>query len=247
MRCKNCGAPLDLNTRFCPNCGSQNEQAIKHISDMEKYGRQFNQTRHQVVSNSKWFVKYITPLTTLAISAIILALAWTLNGMDIGYDISRNHIKSYNKSHSEEIAANMKNLIDNNQYQAAYQAHNYLEWNIVPYGDRSWDAFYSVQWRYNDLRKSITAAFDPAMSDTYNAEEAISKAAADIEEIERQLQRLGSSYSQTSEESLECINSIEKEMHLFLKAYCNFTDEDIAVLPDMDKTSIITLLAKRMD
>lgn len=247
MRCENCGAPLDLNTRFCPNCGSQNLKAKQHINDMERYGRSFNQTRRRVVSNSKWFVKYITPITTLAIAVVVLAVAWTMNGVGMGYDIGDSYIKSYNKKHSDEITATMKKLIDNNQYHAAYQANYHLEWNVVPQDDRSWDNFYSVQWKYNDLRKSITAAFDPAMSGTYNAEQSLSKAASDIADITDQIQRLNQGYAKSSEDSIECIKQIEQEMHLFLKAYCNFTDEDIQSLPDMDKTSIITLLAKRAD
>ena len=33
---------------------------------------------------------------------------------------------------------------------------------------------------------------------------------------------------------------------MFLKAYCNFTDDDIAGLPEKSQTDIITLLSRRM-
>ena len=55
MKCNNCGAPLQLNQKFCPNCGSPNEQALKHVNDMENYDKKFNRTRSKVISNSKWF------------------------------------------------------------------------------------------------------------------------------------------------------------------------------------------------
>ena len=29
MKCNNCGAPLQLNQKFCPNCGSPNEQVAE--------------------------------------------------------------------------------------------------------------------------------------------------------------------------------------------------------------------------
>ena len=59
MKCSKCGAPIQLNQKYCPNCGSLNVENAKHVSDMENYDSKFNKTRKQVVSNSKWFVKYV--------------------------------------------------------------------------------------------------------------------------------------------------------------------------------------------
>lgn len=35
MKCSKCGAPIQLNQKYCPNCGSLNEENAKHVSDME--------------------------------------------------------------------------------------------------------------------------------------------------------------------------------------------------------------------
>ncbi len=48
MKCNNCGAPLQLDQKFCPNCGSPNEQGLKHANDMENYNKKFNRTRSKV-------------------------------------------------------------------------------------------------------------------------------------------------------------------------------------------------------
>ena len=37
MKCSKCGAPIQLNQKYCPNCGSLNEENAKHVSDMENY------------------------------------------------------------------------------------------------------------------------------------------------------------------------------------------------------------------
>ena len=42
---------------------------------MENYNRKFNRTRSKVISNSKWFVKNITPIAVVMLSAIVLAAA----------------------------------------------------------------------------------------------------------------------------------------------------------------------------
>ena len=34
MKCNNCGAPIQMNQKFCPNCGSPNVEFKKHIDDM---------------------------------------------------------------------------------------------------------------------------------------------------------------------------------------------------------------------
>ena len=75
MKCSKCGAPIQLNQKYCPNCGSLNEENAKHVSDMENYDSKFNKTRKQVVSNSKWFVKYMAPITAMVIAIIAIAAA----------------------------------------------------------------------------------------------------------------------------------------------------------------------------
>ena len=90
MKCNNCGAPLQLNQKFCPNCGSPNEQALKHVNDMENYDKKFNRTRSKVISNSKWFVKNITPIAVVMLSAIVLAAALIANNSMLGYRLAEN-------------------------------------------------------------------------------------------------------------------------------------------------------------
>lgn len=247
MRCSNCGAQLDLNTPFCPNCGSQNKQAEKHIKDMDKYGRKFNQTKRRVVSNSKWFVKYIAPITTLTISVVICALAYVFAGRAIGYDIAESYNSSYNRRHASEIADSVEKLLEEGKYQAVYESYYGINRQVKPYSEREWQYFYNITDYYIKLRNSVIADFDPAMKDTYNAEQAIARIAESIESIESAIKRMHSSYAEPSEESLRHINKICDEMNLFLKAYCGLTDEDIAKLPDMDRKSIITLIARRME
>ena len=42
MKCNNCGALIQMNQKFCPNCGSPNVEFKKHIDDMEQYNKKFN-------------------------------------------------------------------------------------------------------------------------------------------------------------------------------------------------------------
>ena len=89
MKCNNCGAPIQMNQKFCPNCGSPNVEFKKHIDDMEQYNKKFNSTRSKVIGNSKWFVNYIAPITALVITMTALTLAIIGKNSMIGYDIAR--------------------------------------------------------------------------------------------------------------------------------------------------------------
>lgn len=75
MKCNNCGALIQMNQKFCPNCSSPNVEFKKHIDDMEQYNKKFNSTRSKVIGNSRWFVKYIAPITALVITMTALTLA----------------------------------------------------------------------------------------------------------------------------------------------------------------------------
>lgn len=48
MKCKNCGAELTMLEKFCPNCGTPNEQSQQHIKDMEHYEHEFSDTQKKL-------------------------------------------------------------------------------------------------------------------------------------------------------------------------------------------------------
>lgn len=106
MKCNNCGALIQMNQKFCPNCGSPNVEFKKHIDDMEQYNKKFNSTRSKVIGNSRWFVKYIAPITALVITMTALTLAIIGKNSMIGYDIAKKNQQKYYSSHSDEIRQN---------------------------------------------------------------------------------------------------------------------------------------------
>ena len=61
MKCYNCGAPIQMTQKFCPNCGSPNVEFKKHIDDMEQYDKKFNRTRSKVIhcsGNGTCYINY---------------------------------------------------------------------------------------------------------------------------------------------------------------------------------------------
>ena len=35
MKCNNCGAPLQLDQKFCPNCGQAIDWSVEHDTEMD--------------------------------------------------------------------------------------------------------------------------------------------------------------------------------------------------------------------
>ena len=56
MKCSKCGAPIQLNQKYCPNCGSLNEENAKHVSDMENYDSKFN--KKEMYLMEKWYISF---------------------------------------------------------------------------------------------------------------------------------------------------------------------------------------------
>ena len=103
MKCKNCGAELTMLEKFCPNCGTPNEQSQQHIKDMEHYEHEFSDTQKEVVRNSKWFIKYIAPVTSLVIAGIAAVIVTIQANHLWGYNLAEQKQKKYNQTHEQEI------------------------------------------------------------------------------------------------------------------------------------------------
>ena len=106
MKCKNCGAELTMLEKFCPNCGTPNEQSQQHIKDMEHYEHEFSDTQKEVVRNSKWFIKYIAPVTSLVIAgiaAVIVTIRQITSGDITWQNKSRKNIIRHMSRKSKNI------------------------------------------------------------------------------------------------------------------------------------------------
>ena len=213
---------------------------------MEQYNKKFNSTRSKVIGNSKWFVKYIAPITALVITMTALTLAIIGKNSMIGYDIARKNQQKYYSSHSDEIQTKLKLLLEAGDYATLYSMDYVGDCSIKDNDDKyAWNDFYNVAGDYVYIRKGIISMMERNNSSYYGDEymNTISRAVADMEDIVSR--RLNLSYHSVSKESIKYINDIYEKSHELLKAYCNLTDEDIAGLPDMSQADILTLITRR--
>lgn len=247
MKCNNCGAPIQMTQKFCPNCGSPNTEFKKHVEDMERYNKKFNNTRSRVIGNSKWFVRYIAPVTALLISVIALSFAIIGRYEMIGYDIGRKNAQKYYRQHSSEVQSELNELLKNGEYTTLYMLYRDAECSLTDSKDKyAWNDFYNIASYYCDLRKGIISMMEKD-NDSYYSNEYLNKIASSASEIEDCYTRcFNTSYHDVYAESEEYIKDMYERSHELLKTYCNLTDEDVSGLNDMSQTEILTLITRRI-
>ena len=71
MKCRNCGGEVGLEERFCPYCGTPNEQAIRHFQDMADYQDRYTKTEAHVVGAAKRYAQIIPRVIVILLLLIV--------------------------------------------------------------------------------------------------------------------------------------------------------------------------------
>ena len=77
MKCKNCGGEVGLEERFCPYCGTPNEQAVRHFQDMADYQERYAATEANVVGAAKRYgqvIPRVIVILLLLIATVVMAV-----------------------------------------------------------------------------------------------------------------------------------------------------------------------------
>lgn len=73
MKCDKCGSNLDIDTPYCPFCGSKNKIASKHREDMKRYEHDYKATKEEVIRNTKKFNIKNFRITMVAVTVAMIA------------------------------------------------------------------------------------------------------------------------------------------------------------------------------
>lgn len=153
MKCKYCGYNISLEEEYCPHCGNKNEQAAKHIADMEQYKEDYEETKESVISKSTKINSRTARIAILALMVFIVAVMLIAIGnyrdFDKRYDNSRKQAAKKAEKYRGDISATLKEMEEHRDYSAM----NYF---VLNHQLRSNDD-------YNDYSRVFTAAI------SYNA------------------------------------------------------------------------------
>ncbi len=118
MKCKNCGAPLQIEDLVCKNCGTANPFARTHQEDMLKYEQAFEETKKEVLKETR--------KTTGIMVKIMLAMALILIGIIIIVVSSSNAVGRNNNNakihrNADKYRSSLEDLERDRDYIGYYQ------------------------------------------------------------------------------------------------------------------------------
>lgn len=243
MKCENCGNDISINDKYCPHCGTLNDIAAKHVDDMNRYEQRFSDTEKDVVHKTNWFIRYITPIIVLFTSGVIFLVVISMAGAMYGYDLADNANEKYNKKNETLIDTQLRAMMDEGRYSEAYMAYSIAERRPIGEKSYSWSGYYTCLERYERARGYILSYYTNTES-YVSSENNVSNAAKEI--YTYYSYAANSAKYDTAEDIVAYQNKLRVDFEKFLKAYANFTDEDLNGIADMDSTEILMLLTRRM-
>ena len=87
LKCKYCGGPLELEQRYCPHCGKENELARQHALDMERYKASYKSTQADVYDTVRRHSGAAVRAVILA--ALLLGIVFCFVVGNNAYDVRR--------------------------------------------------------------------------------------------------------------------------------------------------------------
>ena len=123
MNCAHCGAPMTLEDKFCPHCGTPNAQAAQHSRDMAHYNREFEKTRRGVYGTLKAYKGITARLILLVIAIVIMIVVFAMDNSV--YSLYRSHMQREARAHADEVEAQILEYMEHMDYVslARYSEH----------------------------------------------------------------------------------------------------------------------------
>ncbi|MCR4778691.1 MAG: zinc ribbon domain-containing protein [Lachnospiraceae bacterium] len=224
MKCKKCGANLDIDHAFCPYCGAKNPVAKKHREDMKRFAKDYADTRKEVIDNTKKFNNKTFLITVISITFVLVAILVLLNvfGEKVKYNIERNrHIKN-----SAKYVGQVEELIEKEDYLGLADLKK-------KYGLRGYD---TPLEKYNDTMRACeiySDIFRYTLEALYDKEPSSIADSGSISEYTKMLYRLNDNINEEDSYSKEKISKVIKELNLMFKTFLGLSDETIEGLKDL--------------
>ncbi len=235
VNCKKCGAPLTLDSAFCPYCGEANPEAQEHLEKLRELDEQFETASREVaaeVKKSRRGYGILVILIMLLLANLVIFMA-----NRISYEIADKVVAG--KMTESEIKTQIDSFLEDGEYikldlftdkfSLSYRDYgDYLKIsNLASYQGRMIEAMtlylYSPDAYGDPLVKTCEAVVD------YEEEYASLKKREDSELVRLHMER------------------INTEVNGFLRNYLGLTEEDIAEIQNLNASSLLILVNERLN
>lgn len=235
IKCKNCGAQLDINTEVCPYCGTVNDEATEHVKKMRHFESDYANVKKDVFSSVKTFSKGYGSLIILIVLLVACLVSIFVGGAS--YFIIEAISNANYQNNREEIIAKIENYIENEEYELFDAYMTSIEYNTYIDDFNHYRQLSQMTGYYQRIRQDIFNYIFEAS--TYNNP---------IDDLVQQVSNFyETAYEDYYDDSIDCSKLIAKVDDLMIK-YFNFTSDDILRLHEgISESELSTILYERME
>ena len=243
MKCKHCGNNLNIEDKFCPYCGSPNPFAKKHQQEMDRFARDYEETKQDVLEETSRFNRRTVRITVIAVMIALIAVMCLLLAMsdDIRYWREERNIAAHVSEYSEAISG----LMEERDYISVY---SYMSRNHLTYINdlRKYDAVYdtSMHYRffYDDMMYLRLKKAIPEKYSYYKDEELIESIAKNIHQIYEYMKPQDYNKDAFSDECVKYMEDLRDEMEVMTAGYFGLSMDDARSMRELSESRINVLL-----
>lgn len=248
MKCPHCGNNLNIEDAFCAYCGKPNDFAAKHRAEMDRYEKDFRETRETVLEQSAKINSRTVKITMTAVLVALIAVCCVLLGKadDIRWWRMQREIASQADTHRQKV----EQLMEERDYQGLY---SYLNESRVTYSDvfREYDAVYSTtlyyRMFYGDL---MTLQSKKSGEDRYsylNESELLEDIAQKIHAVYENMEPAEYNAEAYQGDRMAYMEDLRDHMEILVAGYFGISPEEAAGMRDMTTSRIGILLEENYE
>lgn len=228
MKCEHCGGNLSLNDKYCPHCGSINEQARRHVEDMEHYEGEFEETKDKVYAHTRRFTQFTVRIVVISV-LLVVGLVMIMLGNNV-WDLEYDYKTARAEARYDEYSKALDQLLADEDYFGFYQytrAHN-----IQTYQGkyRRYAKIYTAANYYTDIYQDIMTIHHPLYYDPGDEEDLIEELVHDLNYYYNQMADPYEYYELDEELTEATVPQITAAVEALLVAYCGLDTDEAASL-----------------
>lgn len=241
MKCKSCGAAISLEDQFCSHCGAANEEAKKHLKDMEHYNNEFDQTRTEVITKTKRWTDFTLSIAVISVLLLLNAVALLMHSKSyVISDFIENIVLISNKN---EHLEKLDNYEKNEEYYELAAYETYYSLYLCDVFD-DYDAVMDACDAYTSIYNSIMDLQNKDGLAIYTIDSQLSSISFELSNLYRISPETPYKYKESAFSDIHTasLEKIRLKVENLITYYCNLTEEEILSLPnmgDLEKTNLI--------
>ena len=243
MKCQHCGNNLNIEDRFCPYCGQPNPFAVKHQEEMDRYEKDYQETKEDVLEQSSRFNRHTVRITIIAVLVALIAVTCFLlaKADDIRWWQMEKSVEAQAPEHREAIAE----IMENRDYMSLY---SYMSRNRITYTRslKEFDAVYDTTSRYrmfyNNLMTLQAKKADEEKYRYYTESELLEDISRDIQALYEYMEPNDYNKEAYEGDKMEYMEDLRDHMEAMVSGYFGLSPEEVREMRTMTVSRINVLL-----